>query len=103
MRDAIAIKRVQGVHIGVTELLSEWGMAQERRVAYDELGRRPLRLRGIFLIRQIQDRIGLYDGHERSQDRAVVVGESVVLVPLDVTNPKRRAGQLSGVWVDLKP
>ena len=78
-------------------------MAQKRRVAHDELRRRPLRFRRIVGVAQVQYRVGLADGVQRRQDGPLRVREPVGLVPLDVADPQRRPRQFRRVVVDLQP
>ena len=73
--------------------------AQERRVADDDVGPRPLRLE---VVRR-QDRVPALDGVEGLQDRIAGFPEAVAPHPLDLPDPDRHARQLGRVGVELDP
>ena len=91
-----------GVHIVVAQVLPQELPAQERRVAHDELGLRPLGLLRMLRVGEVEDGVHTADALDRCQHRMVGHLESVVVHPLEIADPDYDLGKLLGVGVDFQ-
>ena len=76
-------------------------VAQERRIAEDDIGFRPCGFNRFALLIEGQDRVHLFDGFDRLQDRLAGHAEAVVAQPLNVTDPDGDLREFVRVFVDL--
>ena len=97
------IGAAESIDIRVSKLTAHTAVAQERRVADDELGLGPRRRDGGAFVVVGEDRVAQLDVVEGLQHRVARVAVAVVQHPLDVADPDRDARQLLRVRVDLDP
>ena len=103
--DAIFVKSAKVVGVGQVrlniQLAAHLLVAEEGRVADDVFGCRPGGLVGLVVGVVAEDGVGVFDVGEGFEEGRVSLFDSVVVFPLEESDPDDDAGDLVGVEVDL--
>ena len=97
--NAAVVGLAQRFDVVVAEFAAHDLVAEERRVADDDVGGRPF---GFAAVR-VEQRVAVFDAVERFQDRVDGVRVAVAPAPLDVADPDGDAGEFGGEFVDFQP